>query len=343
MAEVEWIKIVTAFFDDDKITLIENTPEADMVLIIWIKLLCLAWKKNRAGYIFLTEKIPYTDEMLATVFNRPLNTVRLALATFKKLEMINMDAAGVIKITNWEKHQNIEGMERIREGNRIRQQRYKGQHLLENGENICPYCGEKNKLTIDHIIPTSKGGKDNNDNKILCCLKCNMSKTNRDLGDFLNDKISFNDPININAITHNKKLMKYLKYDNNRFTGVSITPNNTIEEDKKKIREDKIKEIVKVRQLIAASLGEKPKENDPLEFDFEEKCWWGLYDWRIKKYQGSFPRLTINYLFNDKWKNKFLDDPVKYQKMLKDQYNDNWENMIWAWLQQENKNNKIPI
>ena len=104
-----------------------------------------------------------------------------------------------------------------------------------------------------------------------------------------------------------------------------------------------IEEIVKVRQLIAASLGEKPKENDPLEFDFEEKCWWGLYDWRIKKYQGSFPRLTINYLFNDKWKNKFLGDPVKYKKMLKDQYNDNWENMIWAWLQQENKNNKIPI
>ena len=259
MAEVEWIKIVTAFFDDDKITLIENTPEADMVLIIWIKLLCLAGKKNRAGYIFLTEKIPYTDEMLATVFNRPLNTVRLALATFKKLEMINMDAAGVIKITNWEKHQNIEGMERIRELARLRQ-------------------AKKRKREKQILLEASNGtSRDNHDSRL------------------------------------------------------------------DKTREDKNKEIVKVRQLIAASLGEKPKENDPLEFDFEEKCWWGLYDWRIKKYQGSFPRLTINYLFNDKWKNKFLDDPVKYQKMLKDQYNDNWENMIWAWLQQENKNNKIPI
>ena len=259
MAEVEWIKIVTAFFDDDKITLIENTPEADMVLIIWIKLLCLAGKKNRAGYIFLTEKIPYTDEMLATVFNRPLNTVRLALATFKKLEMINMDAAGVIKITNWEKHQNIEGMERIRELARLRQ-------------------AKKRKREKQILLEASNGtSRDNHDSRL------------------------------------------------------------------DKTREDKNKEIVKVRQLIAASLGEKPKESDPLEFDFEEKCWWGLYDWRIKKYQGSFPRLTVNYLFNDKWKNKFLADPVKYKKMLKDQYNDNWENMIWAWLQQENKNNKIPI
>lgn len=259
MAEVEWIKIVTAFFDDEKITLIENTPEADMVIIIWIKLLCLAGKKNRAGYIFLTEKIPYTDEMLATVFNRPLNTVRLALATFKRLEMIIIDAAGIIKIINWEKHQNIEGMERIRELGRARLKKFR----------------DKNKQI--------EGPK----------KECNVTETFR----------------------------------------------NGID----KIREDKIEEIVKVRQLIAASLGKKPKENDPLEFSFEDKCWWGLYDWRIKKYQGSFPRLTINYLFNDKWKNKFLDDPVKYQKMLKDQYNDNWENMIWAWLQHENKNNKIPI
>ena len=107
MAEVKWIKLLTGMFDDEKIKLIENTPEADMVLIIWIKLLTLAGKKNQAGFIFLTEKIPYTDEMLATIFKRPLNTIRLALSTFQKLEMIDMNKAGVIKITNWEKHQNI--------------------------------------------------------------------------------------------------------------------------------------------------------------------------------------------------------------------------------------------
>ena len=91
MSEVKWIKLVTEFFDDEKIKLIEAMPEADMVLVIWIKLLTLAGKKNMNGYIFLTKNIPYTDEMFSTLFNRPLNTVRLALNTFKNFGMINYE------------------------------------------------------------------------------------------------------------------------------------------------------------------------------------------------------------------------------------------------------------
>ena len=128
MTDVKWIKLVTEFFDDEKIKLIENIPEADMILIIWIKLLTLAGKKNVNGYIFLTENIPYTDEMLATIFNRPLNTIRLALETFKKFGMISYDENEIMYITNWEKHQNIEGLEKIREQNRLRQRKFQEEH-----------------------------------------------------------------------------------------------------------------------------------------------------------------------------------------------------------------------
>ena len=131
MAEVKWIKILTEMFDDEKIKLIEVIPEADMVLIIWIKLLTLAGKKNMNGYIFLTENIPYTDEMLATLFGRPVNTIRLALDTFKKFGMINYNDEGQIKISNWEKHQNIEGMEKIKEQNRLRVARFRKKHKEE--------------------------------------------------------------------------------------------------------------------------------------------------------------------------------------------------------------------
>ena len=131
MSEVKWIKLVTEFFDDEKIKLIEAMPEADMVLVIWIKLLTLAGKKNMNGYIFLTKNIPYTDEMFSTLFNRPLNTVRLALNTFKNFGMINYEDDNVIKITNWEKHQNIEGMEKIREQNRLRVAKFRKLHKEE--------------------------------------------------------------------------------------------------------------------------------------------------------------------------------------------------------------------
>ena len=119
MSDIKWIKITTGMFDDEKVKIIETLPEKDSILIIWIKLLTLAGKVNDNGYIYFSEDIPYTDEMLATILNRPLNTVRLALETFKKFHMIITDEKGIY-IQNFEKHQNIEGMERVRELTRAR-------------------------------------------------------------------------------------------------------------------------------------------------------------------------------------------------------------------------------
>ncbi|HHV27944.1 MAG TPA: DnaD domain protein [Tissierellia bacterium] len=134
MAEVKWIKITTNMFEDEKIDFIESLPEADAILIIWIKLLTLAGKCNAGGFVFLTEKIPYTEEMLSHKFRRPLNTVKLALKTLLELEMIEFDDDSFLKITNWNKHQNIEGLERIREQNRLRQQKYRDkQKALKEG------------------------------------------------------------------------------------------------------------------------------------------------------------------------------------------------------------------
>ena len=42
----------------------------------------------------------------------------------------------------------------------------------------CAYCGKRNtdEMTIDHIIPRSKGGKHSWDNCVTSCLKCNAHK-----------------------------------------------------------------------------------------------------------------------------------------------------------------------
>jgi hypothetical protein len=82
----------------------------------------------------LNDKIAYTDEMLATVFRRPVNTVRLALQTFEQFGMIEV-IDGTICISNWEKHQNIEGMEKIREQNRLAQQRSRAKKKLLQASN----------------------------------------------------------------------------------------------------------------------------------------------------------------------------------------------------------------
>ena len=41
----------------------------------------------------------------------------------------------------------------------------------------CAYCGSKKELTIDHVVPRSKGGADFTKNVVCCCHKCNQDKS----------------------------------------------------------------------------------------------------------------------------------------------------------------------
>lgn len=90
MSSVWWIKIRTDMFSDEKIRLIEQLPESDGIVVIWVKLLALAGQKNAGGEIFVNDEMPYTDEMLAAIFQRPVNLIRLALQTFQKFRMIEV-------------------------------------------------------------------------------------------------------------------------------------------------------------------------------------------------------------------------------------------------------------
>lgn len=120
MPDITWIKVSIGLFDDEKIKILESMPEKDTLLVIWIKLLIQAGKSNAGGYVRLQDTIPFTDEMLAAIFNRPLNTVRLALGIFQKFGMIQIEQTDGIFITNWAKYQNIETLDRVRELTRIR-------------------------------------------------------------------------------------------------------------------------------------------------------------------------------------------------------------------------------
>lgn len=133
MADVKWIKIVTDVFDDEKVLLIETLPEADSIIVIWFKLLCLAGKQNNSGVFLMNDKIPYTEKMLATIFRRKESTVQLALRTFQDFGMIEI-VDGVITIPNWEKHQNLQKLELAREQTRKRVAKHRaGQKLLASG------------------------------------------------------------------------------------------------------------------------------------------------------------------------------------------------------------------
>ena len=150
--EVKWIKIVTDIFDDEKMLLIEGLPSADSIIVIWFKLLCLAGKNNNSGVFLLNDTIPYTDEMLATIFRRDINTVRLALQTFNRFGMVEI-INDTITIPNWSKHQTLDAYEKRKERDRLYQKKKREeQKLLAEGKQLLETSTEQSTNNSSDVV-----------------------------------------------------------------------------------------------------------------------------------------------------------------------------------------------
>lgn len=104
--------------------MIEQLPEGDAVALLWIKLLVQAGRCNAGGCVFVTEGVSFTPDDMAVIFNRPIDTVRLALQVFTRYGMVEIQE-GNLRITNWAKHQNVERLAQMKENNRRHQNAYR--------------------------------------------------------------------------------------------------------------------------------------------------------------------------------------------------------------------------
>ena len=129
MADIKWVKLTTDMFDNRKIKHLRRLPEGNNIVLIWVMLLTMAGRCNSGGMIFLTENIPYTPKMLADELDFEESTVILAMKSLEQLNMIVTDG-GFFSIAGWEEYQNIEGMDKIREQNRLRKQKQRDNQKL---------------------------------------------------------------------------------------------------------------------------------------------------------------------------------------------------------------------
>jgi 5-methylcytosine-specific restriction endonuclease McrA len=70
--------------------------------------------------------------------------------------------------------------------NHIKKEREKARKLKKSqwwqnklNEGICHYCGQnfpREELTMDHLVPVSRGGKSTKTNIVVSCKKCNNEK-----------------------------------------------------------------------------------------------------------------------------------------------------------------------
>lgn len=180
MGDIKWISIVTDIFNNEKIIAIESLPDGKSIEIVWFKLLCLAGTCNENGLLMINKNIPYTEEMMANYFRMDVGIIQRALETFQAMEMIEV-IDNIYMISNWAKYQNHAELERIKELNKQRQQKYRDRTKMRI---------ESDSNVTDNV--TNNVTRDVKSN--VNCSICNISYVDvyKEIINYLNNKIGTN-------------------------------------------------------------------------------------------------------------------------------------------------------
>lgn len=123
MNTVTWIKLDAGIFQNRKIRHIRTLRDGDRLVLFFIMLLTVAGRCNDGGKIYMSEGIPYTRSSLAEELGLDVETVGRGMSIFRKFGMIDGDTR-YPRIAGWEENQNIDGLEKMKEQNRIRQKKW---------------------------------------------------------------------------------------------------------------------------------------------------------------------------------------------------------------------------
>ena len=152
MTKVSWIRLEIDMFDNKKIRHIRKLPEGNNIVLIWMMLLTMAGRCNSNGIIFLTENIPYTNKMLADELDFDESVIELALTILEKFGMITRDGT-LLSIPGWEEHQNIDGLEKIREQTRKRVAEHRKRQKELSEEERMPEIPDQISCEKDSVKP----------------------------------------------------------------------------------------------------------------------------------------------------------------------------------------------
>ena len=83
-----WLKLNENFFDREEIKVIENMPNGKDYIIFYMKLLLKSIKSE--GRLLFRDVIPYTPDMLSAITGTDIDTVRVAIEMFTKLDMMEI-------------------------------------------------------------------------------------------------------------------------------------------------------------------------------------------------------------------------------------------------------------
>ena len=201
---VTWIKLSVDMMDNKKIKIIENMPNGDSMILIWIWLLSIAGETNDEGYIYLTEGVPYTAEMLASQFRKSVELTKQALEVFEQFSMIEY-VDDCLRIKNWEKYQNIDGLDKVRDQNKERARNWrKRQKEKECNESSseCDHCKDDNSNVMHNADITQNNVTDNATNNAEVTQN-NVTDNVTSNGEDIKNNVTHNANVTLHNVTRN--------------------------------------------------------------------------------------------------------------------------------------------
>lgn len=157
MAEVKWIKLKVGMFDGMSFKKIKKAKIGgesfrDKLTAVWFELMDFAGRCNHDGAFISPREIPFKELTdIAVMIDRDEEELQLCMSFFINEGMISV-VDDVYMLSNWSEYQNVEGMEKIREQNRIRQAKFKQKQKLLLGnvtDNVIVTEGNATDIDID--------------------------------------------------------------------------------------------------------------------------------------------------------------------------------------------------
>jgi len=130
-----------------------------------------------------SSRLGNVDELPRWRARNVASTIGLGLGAIRTLERHGLIAAtgegwALLGKGTWWKHGPVR-----RDHDRSRPWRRHTPHVLARDDYACVYCGATEDLTLDHVIPRSRGGSHAPENLVTACRSCNSRKHARTPGE----------------------------------------------------------------------------------------------------------------------------------------------------------------
>ena len=100
-----WLKLKRDFFKRHDIRIVESMPNGKEYILFYLKLLCES--VDHEGALRFSESIPYNADMLATITETNVDTVKSAIQIFTKLGMMEMLDDGTLYMLEVQKDSDV--------------------------------------------------------------------------------------------------------------------------------------------------------------------------------------------------------------------------------------------